>query len=158
MTVDHEPFWRGGLRADLGGLPAAKLQIVRGQVMADAANPNYNLQVISLRAIALAAVCDYLFDLCPLDVAQRALDALGQDEVIALRAVVGNLGADAVALDLRDIPVERAPENIGSVISQLAEVAVRRSRRSCAEAITKGVEAAAPSLSIESNEEPQPSR
>ena len=40
--------------------------------------------------------------------AERSLDALGQDEVIPLRAVVGSLGADAVAFDFRNVPVERA--------------------------------------------------
>jgi hypothetical protein len=38
--------------------------------------------------------------------AERGLDALGQDEVIPLRAVVGSLGADAIDLALRNVPVQ----------------------------------------------------
>jgi hypothetical protein len=41
-----------------------------------------------------------------LGVGERGLDALGQDEAIPLRAVVGSLGADAVALDLRNVPAQ----------------------------------------------------
>jgi hypothetical protein len=40
--------------------------------------------------------------------AEQGLDAFGQDEVTPLRAVVGSLGAHAVALDLRNLPAERA--------------------------------------------------
>ena len=39
--------------------------------------------------------------------AKRSLDALGQDEVIALRAIVRGPGSNAVDLDLRNVPVER---------------------------------------------------
>jgi hypothetical protein len=58
-------------------------------------------------ATFLGAVRGY-FDRGPLDVGERGLDALGQDEVIPLRAFLASLGANAVALDLRNVPIERA--------------------------------------------------
>ena len=57
--------------------------------------------------IASAAVRG-LLDGRRLDMAERGLDALRQDEVIPLRAVVRGLGANAIPLDLRNVPVERA--------------------------------------------------